>query len=586
MSNTSRQLGRIKYFSFLKLKSYMVLFSSDDCLIWKNDTTINPITKRKIKTSGKIFGELNKACAITAEHCRSWKSKENINPITKRKLIKGSGFFQQIAKICDATNKLPTKNPVSELKNVTGPILNKGIKTSDMVLFSNDDCLIWKNDTTINPITKRKIKTSGKIFGELNKACAITAEHCRSWKSKENINPITKRKLIKGSGFFQQIAKICEATHKLPPKNPLDELKRAMKNVIGPILNKGDTINARIKFYELMTRYLHDILPCFNEIEEDNKTILVLMNSKGEPLIKLEKRIGSDSVYGIAYLTVGKGVNSILKFSCKVMPMLGNEREIEALEIMTYAVLNHICPNMPIVYKSLSCKKNCTLKSCPPIVKNMTYFIVINELADYDMRNWFYKGRSREQYESVIIQLILSVYCFHNMGFLHNDCHLQNFLIHKIKPGGFWRYKIHDIDIYVPNCGFLLVLFDPGLATNKKSIIKAKIPPNPRDVYMKTGIEDFKRPLSLMTSLSWRDLYKNCIPMSKKLNDSVSKIQDFIFNYTDQATDWIDQGGLAERNCMCDLFRSLSTEFQFNSIVVNKTPPDFVLNVKPYFLKK
>jgi predicted unusual protein kinase regulating ubiquinone biosynthesis (AarF/ABC1/UbiB family) len=45
------------------------------------------------------------------------------------------------------------------------------------------------------------------------------------------------------------------------------------------------------------------------------------------------------------------------------------------------------------------------------------------------------------------------------MGFYHNDLHLGNFLIHKVKPGGFWHYKISDIDIYVKNMGYLPLFF-------------------------------------------------------------------------------------------------------------------------------
>jgi len=53
---------------------------------------------------------------------------------------------------------------------------------------------------------------------------------------------------------------------------------------------------------------------------------------------------------------------------------------------------------------------------------------------------------------------------FHNyIKSYHNDCHLGNFLYHKIKPGGYFYYKIYDIDYYLENDGYLWIIWDFSL---------------------------------------------------------------------------------------------------------------------------
>jgi hypothetical protein len=128
------------------------------------------------------------------------------------------------------------------------------------------------------------------------------------------------------------------------------------------------------------------------------------------------------------------------------------------------------------------------------------------------------------------MQLLLSIQTFHNMGYTHNDTHLGNFLIHKIKPGGYWHYKykppqIHKdiIDIYVPNTGYLLVLWDPGIATKKK---------NPRnDVYYE--IDDMIRPLDLINNIVKYDKYiaMGLKPIPQNLQDMNTSIISLLINY-------------------------------------------------------
>lgn len=45
----------------------------------------------------------------------------------------------------------------------------------------------------------------------------------------------------------------------------------------------------------------------------------------------------------------------------------------------------------------------------------------------------------------------------------HNDLHAGNVLVHKIKPGGYFLYKINNKNYYVPNLGYVFLLWDFGM---------------------------------------------------------------------------------------------------------------------------
>jgi hypothetical protein len=173
------------------------------------------------------------------------------------------------------------------------------------------------------------------------------------------------------------------------------------------------------------------------------------------------------------------------------------------------------CPNMPVTYKAITCNTRCELIARPELLERCNgYNVVINELANSDFRTWLINklpeslppqpikptrasarpSRARAstipsrasavtipvtikhasgidngiEYESLLIQMMLSIYCFHGLGYIHKDCHMGNFLIHKVDPGGHWWYNVGGYDLYVPNVGYLLVLWDPGQAEEMK----------------------------------------------------------------------------------------------------------------------
>jgi hypothetical protein len=447
-----------------------------------------------------------------------------------------------------------------------------------------EDCDKWKADPSKNPLTGRKISADGPVYKKISKECLgepskppdrpISKEDCEAWKKDPSHHPITKRKLRMGAktGIYTQLAKLCNMSvkklstgRKSAPvvKDDLEEqrlkLIEAMKRVVGPLLNKSDSTKARIQFANIIRNYLSELKPC---LEQKDKKLWLYTKDK-QPVVYFDKQIGSQSAYGVAYMNMGHGFAKLLRFSCKLMSskIRGHKLEIELLEKMSKFVETGQSPNMPITYMSMKCTKKCTINECPSNTKEGGYYVVINELANSDIQNWFRESYSPEVYESVIMQLVFAIYAFHNMGYIHNDCHLGNFLIHEVTPGGCWRYKVDNTNVYVPNTGYLLVMWDPGLAKVKFATDDQRV--------------DYSRALGLITNMmnykKYRDLGMKPIP-DETLTYGIVPIYNTIM-FEDNSE---------KKIILKILDRIKSNMIKLPSIKVDGTPPSHLLNVTPF----
>lgn len=380
------------------------------------------------------------------------------------------------------------------------------------------------------------METSG---GGKAKHSGITLDQCAELRKPPHINPFTKRKLNPNvlRGVYKKLIKDCEEIEKglLPilQENPMKptpmetkasmmsptklkqlkkiRLRMALRNALKPILNRMDTHDNRIYFTKIIRKYNQHIAPCVQASEERDNTLTLVKNDKNKvtETIYFKKRIGSDSVYGTAYMNTGRGIGRALKFSIKIMSDQFTD-EVNMLKMMSKLAETKATPNMPITYDVLKCtklsqtdKQNINKKITNPakILKNGKYYVVLSELANGDMNDFFLEKHSAEVYESVIMQVLIALSTFHSFtGHIHNDAHLGNFLFHKIPPGGYWHYEIeHEnpltkntetVDMFVPNTGYLVVLWDPGLA--KGINYKMQVEP----------FVDFDRVLYLMGNIS------------------------------------------------------------------------------------
>ena len=233
-----------------------------------------------------------------------------------------------------------------------------------------------------------------------------------------------------------------------------------------------NTLEQRIQYALRVMRYLRDVKPnpCLSILVTRQ---MVLTNTNGDAVVTFQKRIGGDSLRGVAYLNSATGgANRLLRFSCKLTT---SEVEVKILKHLNGVVFVSGFPNIPITYGVFKCDKRCVDADCPEVTKNLDYYMVMNELAKCDLLTWLQEVHTPAEIESVVMQLFLAIQHFHSLGYSHNDLHLKNVLIHEIKTATqatattYWHYKRGSQDIYVPNTGFLLVLWDFDAASTPRT---------------------------------------------------------------------------------------------------------------------
>ena len=247
------------------------------------------------------------------------------------------------------------------------------------------------------------------------------------------------------------------------PTMPVDKSNK-LQQALTALLNWNNNIQSRLRFYRAMQKYLNNTDPC---LSETNGKLCIMDTKTNEPIVIFGQKLGEkDSKFGIAYKVSGTKLAKLLKFSCKIMAYdePGHKDEIALLLKINELVASRKCQNLPLTYKTSLCMQKCTAPQSPQLAKNGRYYLVLNELASTDLAAMFKASHVRSVYESILMQVIFALYTFHRMGYSHNDCHLGNFLIHKIQRGGYWLYKVGNHKVYVPNMGYLVVLWDFGLA--------------------------------------------------------------------------------------------------------------------------
>jgi hypothetical protein len=290
----------------------------------------------------------------------------------------------------------------------------------------------------------------------------ITKEQCSELIKSSNKNQL--------NGLYKQLIKECNQLY-----SSKSSIQKAVMESVKLTLGKADTIETRVHNLKVMRKYLSMISPCIVTSNLTSNMLALVKKDKAvfHDKIYFNKQIGTESAYGVAYLNTGVDEGSRLVFSTKITTD-DNKNEMDLLKKMSHAVQTHVTPNFPIIYKILHCKhvkekkhqSYIDIRGINDIIQKNRYYVVLNELASGDLFNFLEKHNHSEiEYESVIFQAFIAMRTFHiQTNHIHNDAHFGNFLYHKIQKGGYWHYRYNKTDIYVPNTGYLLVVWDPGLA--------------------------------------------------------------------------------------------------------------------------
>ena len=148
--------------------------------------------------------------------------------------------------------------------------------------------------------------------------------------------------------------------------------------------------------------------------------------------------------------------------------------ELLCMDLCGILVEKNVCPNLPIYYTYYICD-NCKFET--PTIKlkvdktgSTKCLYIINEYAtDGDFNRWIKTEHDIKSWYSAYFQIFAGLYALQKyFGITHHDFHFGNVLVHKVTPGGYWKYTIDDKVYYVPNCGWVFTLWDFGMAERGK----------------------------------------------------------------------------------------------------------------------
>jgi len=312
---------------------------------------------------------------------------------------------------------------------------------------------------------------------------------CKKWLKNKTINPITKDKLKKRSSTYNLLEKYCIKQRRRKSSKPVllnDILEPFNKTLKYNVLN-------RLEYYKILNNYINIIntkyeYNCIRFYKYVNNNPLYRLGNR----IILEKRIGTESLYGVVYLSYYKAPKTknsksitLGYFAVKVFENIKvNVKEIQILNILTEKALKAVCPHFPISYGTLKCKSfydkskyntssmsksilQSKLKTdIPDNFKKYNILFQINELASGDCEHFIKNNNNTELQLNAILQIFISIFFFHNtIQSHHGDTHAGNFLYHIIKPNGYFYYKIYGNEYYIKNMGYLWVIWDFGYTT-------------------------------------------------------------------------------------------------------------------------
>jgi hypothetical protein len=313
-------------------------------------------------------------------------------------------------------------------------------------------------DKNYSPKNKILLKTKSRshvssINNEINRPV--------SKQSKSAIDNVSKKpKLKKSSNLFitdKRVQKIQKFFKKFAVKDKY-------------------TLDNRVKYYNYLINYIKDIdkNECVKKYTEDNVTKYTIADK-----LFLIKKIGTESINGVIYLTVVKNVLGGNLLASKITPILkDNYKEINIMRNLTDNVISQKkSRHFLMMYKFFVCPKN----KLGIQVSDNKRLIAINELAHGDLKMLMADRNviaNDELMYNIFIQTFLSITSFHNLAkYYHDDAHHGNFLYQKNKEEGYYHYVFKSTSYYLKACEYNIMIYDFGYATkfkkksNKKAIL-------------------------------------------------------------------------------------------------------------------
>jgi hypothetical protein len=252
-------------------------------------------------------------------------------------------------------------------------------------------------------------------------------------------------------------------------------IQRFLKNKL--VANKF-TLDNRVKFSKYLQTRLKNISQsdCLDtKIFKDGKHGYTIKN-----VIDLVKKIGTDSAYGVIFLSSIKESLGGFSIVSKVMAATkDNMQEIELMrEITDKLLLTKKTKHFAAVHKHAVCKRDSLIsyQGKKIIMPNKLKLVSINELAHGDLKTLVANRHVADNMNlmcNLLFQVFISIGTFQNLvGYVHNDAHYGNFLYQMNNEKGYYEYEFNGKKYYLKACGYNMMIYDFGLSKSIKTPVQ------------------------------------------------------------------------------------------------------------------
>jgi hypothetical protein len=327
----------------------------------------------------------------------------------------------------------------------------------------------------------------GEIFNKIINNLKYSSDHywivaitIGLWKLTNKIYTISKPKYYSGpiAVFFLEDTDI-----KIP--EPVHCKKSSIMLIGSEFLQKHDLNtslpDSAVQF--ALENYLPDIyINTKNRLKYSSKIYNKLkpIRDKGEwnqcPGKEFSLKMLGKGCYGNVYKASKNSFKFAIKFSKLTKESLKTAYSLDYMcwyeafflsEIFKPIITDNICPNLPLIHDRFTCEKyKLTIKGTE---EEHPCVVTAIELANGDLKQYLNTyitpDTDIDLLYSVLFQIMAALWAIQKYAqIIHYDIKKENILFYKIRPGGYFQYRILNTTFYVPNHGYLFILNDFGLS--------------------------------------------------------------------------------------------------------------------------
>jgi hypothetical protein len=471
-------------------KKVIIKSSNNDtelCKKWIANKLINPKTNKPIKLNGPLYKQYLLKCSKFLQSSKSPSSsfKKPSSSSSSKEVFSASSSFKKPSSSSSSFKKPSSssssfKKPSSSSSSFKKPSSSSSFKKPSSSSKSSSIEVFSASSSFKKPSSSSSSKSSSsKKYMSLNSSSSRYVSATMS-QSKSNLKT--------ASTSFSKSSTVKSA------KTANDYLS----------INSSELnfIENRITKYNILNKYINKIKDkysnnCLKKYKILNGVQLLRIGNK----IILEKKLGNSGAYGVVYKsyyrrTINDDYNYNINFAVKICEKTDiNKQEIKIANILTNKVVTENYLHFPILYGYLKCnydelydlysseKSSASLNYSPESLFDNRYNSILNrnelyfqiyEIADGTLNKYlaYMVNDITDKIENELVfnalaQIFISLIWFYSItDMCHADTHFDNFLYHKIKPGGYFEYTIYNYPLKIKNIGYLWILNDFGLAEN------------------------------------------------------------------------------------------------------------------------